>query len=119
LQLTSWGHAVQAGKVVKTISALYKDWYPPEILAKQPVLPGTDIYMAAKCMFYLAGVNPNQPITVSAEQIPIPMQRFFQSCLLPGVKMRPDNAWDLHKEFDDLLKTLYGKPKFHHLVVPK
>lgn len=117
--LTSWGHAIKFGDTVKTISIKYKEWYPPEVLAKKPATAGTDIYLAAKIMFYLAGVDPNGKFTIPAKQIPIPMQRFFQSCLLPGAKMRPDNAWALHDEFDDLLKTLYGKPKFHHLYTPE
>jgi hypothetical protein len=26
----------------------------------------------------------------------------------------PDGAWDLHDEWEDLLVTLYGKPRFYH-----
>lgn len=115
--LTSWGHAIPMGATVKTISAKYKDWYPPEVLEKKPARPGTDVFLAAKTMFYLAGADPNKPVSLPAKQVPIPMQRFFQSCLLPGAKMRPDNALALLDEFDELLKTLYGKPKFHHLYV--
>jgi DnaJ-like protein len=118
-QLISWGHSVETGGAVRTISAKYKDWYPPEVINKEPATPGTDIYLAAKTMLYLAGVDPNKPLKIDAKQIPIPMQRFFQSCLLPGAKMRPDDAWALHDEFDELLKTLYGKPRFHHLRVPE
>ena len=119
IQLTSFSHAVNKGEKIKTISGKYKEWYPPEVLAKEAAIPETDIYMAAKCMFYLAGVDPNKPANIPATQIPIPMQRFFQSCLLPGAKMRPDDAWALHDEFDELLKTLYGKPRFQHLHVPE
>jgi serine/threonine protein kinase len=117
VQLTSWGHAVPTKDIMTTVPAKYKDWYPPEVLEKKGAFPSTDIYLAAKTIFYLAGTNPNKP-TVPAKQIPIPMQRFFQSCLLPGAKMRENDAWKLETEFTDLLKTLYGQPKFVKLEVP-
>ena len=29
--------------------------------------------------------------------------------------MRPQDAWELHDEFRDLLEDLYGPPSFHQL----
>jgi hypothetical protein len=66
--------------------------------------------MAARCMIYLAGGDPlsnRMPDTV-----PAPLRRFIHSCLLDGPRMRPDNAWALQEEFDDLLCQLYGSRKF-------
>ena len=31
--------------------------------------------------------------------------------------MRPDDAWELLDEFDELLRQLYGPPKFHELTM--
>ena len=73
----------------------------------------TDIFLAAKCVVYLGGGDPGSgrlPDTVPPE-----MQRFVRSCLLEGPRMRPDNAWELLDEFDELLHALYGPPKFFHL----
>jgi hypothetical protein len=119
LQLTSWGHAALCGKPIRSISARYRDWYPHEVLNREPAAPGTDIYLATRTILYLAGADPNKPIALDDKQVPIPMQRFFQSCLLPGLKMRPSDAWELHDEFDELLHTLYGQPKFHVLHIPE
>ena len=117
-QLTSWGHSVPMGGTITTISKKYKDWYPPEVLEKKAVRPGTDIYMAGKTILYLAGVDPTKAFKLDKKQVPIPEQRFFQSCVLPGAKMRPDDAWKLQDEFTELLKEVYGKPKFAQLTMP-
>lgn len=114
LMLVGWGHSV-TGKdpIVKTISTRWRDWYPPEVLDKKGVYPATDIYMAARCMVYLAGGDPLAKTIPDA--IPKQMATFLRSLLIEGVKMRPDKAWDLHEDFSDLLKKLYGPPKFHDL----
>ncbi len=111
--LVGWGHATPLGEQVRTLSAPYRTWYPPEVLEKRPAGASTDIFLAAKCVVYLAGGDPvsgRMPDTVPPE-----MQRFVRSCLLEGPRMRPDNAWELLDEFDELLHALYGPPKFFHL----
>lgn len=112
VQLIDWKLA-STPAVLKSISAKYRDWYPPEVSKKQPTDPSTDIYMATKCLIYLAGGNPltkEMPASV-----PVPMQAFFRSALLEAQRMRPQSAWDLLNEFTDMLKPLYGTPQFHTL----
>lgn len=124
VQLTSWGHAVPLGSKITTISKKYKDWYPPEVLEKKAATPSTDIYLVAKTILYLAGVDPNKAFKLDTKQVPLKEQRFFQSCVLPGAKMRPSDAWKLEEEFTELLKEQYGlhkygKPKFVPLIMPE
>jgi hypothetical protein len=111
--LVGWGHAVVHGEHVRTISAPFRDWYPVEVMEKRPALPATDIFLAAKCVVYLAGGDPATGHMPDA--VPSAMQQFIRSCLLEGPRMRPDDAWKLLDEFDELLRALYGPPKFHHL----
>lgn len=113
LQLVGWGHSVDKGQRIKTVSTRYKAWYPPEVLEKRPAAPATDLFLAARCLIYLAGGDPVRNWMPDA--VPAPMQRFIHSCLLEGVKMRPNDAWALLEEFDDLLLQLYGPPTFHEL----
>jgi hypothetical protein len=115
LQLVGWGQSVEAGRRITTIPTRYQDWYPPEVLKKQPASPATDVFLAARCLIYLAGGDPvadRMPDTV-----PAPVQRFVKSCLLEGTRMRPA-AWQLLEEFDEQLPRLYGPPKFHELTMP-
>ena len=75
----------------------------------------TDIFLAAKCLIYVAGGDPvagRWPDTV-----PLEMRRFVDTCLFAAPRMRPQNAWDLHEEFDELLVRLFGPPKYHRLVM--
>ncbi len=113
LKLIGWGHSVKLDTTIKTISLKYKDWYPKEVINKKLANNSTDIFMAAKCIVYLAGgdlITNKMP-----SSIPPKMQRFFKSCVLEGQKMRPADAWKLLEEFDGLLAEMYGKPKFHKL----
>jgi hypothetical protein len=49
--------------------------------------------------------------------VPLLMRRFIQSCLLDGARMRPHDAWAVLEDFDELLRRLYGPPKFHELTL--
>lgn len=110
LQLIGWPHAVKSGQPITSASSAYLPWYPPECRNKQAAGPGTDIWFAAKIMMYLAGGDPSQQLFPGA--VPEPMRRFFISCLYLGSAMRPDDAWRLLEDFDGMLKSLYGAPKF-------
>lgn len=97
----------------------YKEWYPEEVLAKQPPSPATDLFLAAKCMVFLMGGNPLTG--VMPDVVPRPLRAFFRGCLQKGQFGRPQNAWLLLQEFDELLETM-GPPfyprKFRTFVVP-
>jgi serine/threonine protein kinase len=115
LHLIGWGQSIETGGQITTIPTRYRDWYPPEVLKKQPASPAADVFLAARCLTYLAGGDPVADRMPDA--VPAPMQRFLKTCLLEGAKMRPE-AWKLLDEFDDLLHRLYGPPKFHELTMP-
>lgn len=114
VQLLDWKFANQSQPLV-SISAKFRDWYPPEVLGKQPTGPGTDLYLAAKCMIYLAGGNAASGVI--PDTIPQEMRGYFRSCVLEAINMRPRDAWGFMDEFTEMLLDLYGKPKFQHLVM--
>jgi hypothetical protein len=115
LQLVGWGHSIAQGQRIRTVPAQYEDWYPPEVWRKRTALPATDLFLAARCIVYLAGGDPvSQQMP---EVVPLPLQRFLQSCLLEGVRMRPNDAWALQEEWEQLLRRLYGPPCFHELTL--
>jgi hypothetical protein len=115
LVLVGWGHSVAAGRAVGVLPARWRDWYPPEVLAGRPASAPADLFLAARCLVYLAGGDPvagRMP-----EAVPAPLRRFVQTCLLESPAMRPGDAWALHDEFDDLLRRLYGPATFHPLMM--
>lgn len=94
---------------VKAIVDDYKDWYPAEVLAKQPPGVATDIAMAVRSMVWLMGGNPLNAHMPAG--IPRPIRAFLRGCLQNSASARPDDAWRLLKEFDELLEEM-GPPYY-------
>jgi hypothetical protein len=115
LQLVGWGGSVRNGRRIQTLSRQYRHWYPREVPARQCASPATDIFLAARCMVYLAGGDPER--NWLPDTVPAPMHSFIRACLLESPRMRPQDAWKLHAEFDELLLRVYGAPKFHELIM--
>ena len=51
------------------------------------------------------------------DRIPADIRRFVRGCLLESPGMRPQDAWELHHEFSELLEGIYGPPKYHRLAI--
>jgi hypothetical protein len=116
IQLVDWIQSVKIGRPISVIPTRYRDWYPPEILNREPAVAASDIYLAAKCLIYAAGGDPvgqRWP-----DSVPIEMRRFVNTCLFSSPHKRPQDAWQLHEEFDELLRQLFGSPKYHPLAMP-
>ncbi|WP_433615436.1 serine/threonine protein kinase [Dactylosporangium sp. CA-139114] len=79
----------------------HRDDYPPEVLSRAAPGPYTDIHMAAGVMAGLMG-----------ERAPRPLRRFADGCRLSSTRQRPDDAWKLLGELDELLHQLYGPRTF-------
>jgi hypothetical protein len=115
LRLVGWGGSVAVRRPIRAVPARYRDWYPAEVQRRRPAGPATDLFLAARCLVYLAGGDPltnHMPDTV-----PPPLRRFFKACLLESPSMRPGDAWALMEDFDELLFALYGPPTFHELTL--
>lgn len=84
---------------IKAVVPMYQQFYPEEVLAKDTPSAATDLYMAAYLMNYLMPVAPK------------PIRAFFKGTTLTKQSMRPQNAWGLLKEFDEMLEAI-GEP-FH------
>jgi len=85
----------------------YRAWYPPEVLARQAAGPDLDIWLATRCMTELIGTA-----------LPDPLASFAAGCTLASPRRRPDDAWRLLAEFDDLLERLYGPRRFRPFARP-
>jgi hypothetical protein len=112
LVLVDWCYSVSGGKAAaaerlgpgQPIPALvpsFVDWYPAEVHRREPAGPGTDIAMAARCLTDLMGTR-----------VPPPLAAFAAGCTLPARRQRPNDAWRLLAELDDVLERLYGRRVF-------
>jgi serine/threonine protein kinase len=123
VMLVDWCYSQKAddGKypAAKAASGKYLSWYPKEVTDKVAPSSGTDIYLAAKSMIYLMGGDSNGTF---GSGIPRPFAAYFRGCLQDNQKVRPQDAWELLAEFDELLERI-GKPyfprHFHVFTVPK
>jgi hypothetical protein len=108
LVLVDWCYSVTSpGDRVPAIVGRYQDWYPPELTATRAAHPGTDIYLAARCMTHLMG-----------ERAPRPLTAFAAGCTLVNPRRRPLDAWRLLAELDDVLERHYGPRTFRPFVLP-
>ena len=96
LVLVDWCYS---GNRPAAIVARHRDAYPPEVLDDKTATEATDIYMATGLMQGLI-------------EMPGPMARFADGCRYPAPRMRPQDAWALLKEFDELLDNLFGPRTF-------
>ncbi|MFC5752619.1 molecular chaperone DnaJ [Actinomadura rugatobispora] len=114
LVLVDWCYSVpgcyapvdSSGRVPALVTR-YADWYPPEVPARERASAATDIYMATRCMTHLMG-----------DKAPKPMRLFAKGCLTALQRRRPDDAWRLLAEFDEVLERLYGPRRFRPFTMP-
>ncbi|GIH04173.1 hypothetical protein Rhe02_22400 [Rhizocola hellebori] len=101
LALVDWCYSTRGDEPIPAMVGGRLDLYPPEVAQRRVAGPGTDIYLAAKCMSWLMGAHT-----------PGALRRFVKGCTIPYAKARPQDAWRLLAELDDLLHQLYGKRTF-------
>lgn len=120
LILDNWVYALRepmdSDAHLTAIVSAYETWYPSEVFAKQPPLPGLDIFMGACCMVYLLGGDPTMGELPAA--VPKAIASFFRGCLLPAPQHRPQHAWDLLNEFTQLVERLWGPRVFRPFMMP-
>ncbi len=102
---------------IPAMSLEYEPWYPPEVKHKESPGAGTDIYMAVQCMIYLLGGEPAKGLIPGGT--PKLIRRFLTGCLYSNPRARPQDAWGLLNEFDELIERMWGKRTFHPFAMPK
>ena len=108
LALVDWCYSCPAPAApVPAAVRRYLRWYPPEVLAGDPAGPDLDIWLATRCMTELVG-----------GRLPARMATFARGCLLASPRRRPQDAWQLLAEFDELLERLYGPRTYRPFAMP-
>ena len=57
-------------------------------------------------------------LALMRDRAPGPLRGFARGCLLVAPKARPDDAWDLLAELDDVLGRIYGPRRFRPFALP-
>ncbi|MEV0808937.1 serine/threonine protein kinase [Micromonospora sp. NPDC050200] len=106
--LVDWCFSVVDGGAVPALVPGHEEWYPPEVVAKRPCGPGTDLAMATRCMTHLMG-----------DRAPRALRDFAAGSLRPALNARPDDAWRLLGELDQVLDRLYGPRTFRPFTLTR
>ncbi|MEV4712271.1 serine/threonine protein kinase [Micromonospora sp. NPDC049374] len=101
LVLVDWCFSTEPGGTVPAMVPDHHTWYPPEVPSRQPCGPGTDIFMATRCMTWLLD-----------RRAPRQLLDFARGCRQRFLRSRPDDAWLLLRELDEVLHRLYGPRTF-------
>lgn len=104
---TASGPALAGFGSLKAVVPQFKGFYPPEVFDKAPVDSTTDIYMASQTMNWL--LNAETPQAFRA---------FIRGCALKSPSQRPQDAWQVLKELDELLLNNVGPRRFRPFSMP-
>jgi serine/threonine protein kinase len=111
VMLIDWCYSVDAATIpdarVAALVAARRSMYPPEVAARIPATSATDIYMASRVIALLM-----------RGRAPRPMRAFLAGCTSLNPSARPQDAWALRLELDELLKRLYGPRRFRPFRLP-
>jgi hypothetical protein len=109
IRLSDWCYSVDT-KVRSKLSSWvpqYKEFYAPEILNKEPLGHSTDVYMAAKVILSMCDKTVPKELTAS-------ISRWVEK----KPSKRPKETLEYFQEFLQTQQAVYGKPKWHDLIVP-
>jgi hypothetical protein len=105
LALVDWCYSVAPGERIPALVTEFRSAYPPEVPGREAASPATDIFMATVLMRHLI------------DDPPAAMRRFADGCLYDAPRMRPQDAWHLLAELDELLDDLYGPRTFRPFTI--
>lgn len=111
LVILDWSYAaVDPSHTDDGFKAFSEGFSPPEVLEKRPPLPSADIYMIGKCMIWIMGGDPYT--NMFPEDIEPDLEQFIRGFVLESPLQRPQDAWALHREFNNLVIRLWGPKRF-------
>jgi len=114
--LLDWCYSAPIGDTIKAISPPYAADYAPEVHARQPATPATDLFMAARSLLHLLG-GQHDPDDLPVG-VPPAMRALLRACLIPSPQRRINDAWELLDDFQDILQRLYGPRTFRPFHMP-
>jgi serine/threonine protein kinase len=114
--LIDWCYSVPVGAALQAISMPYAADYPPEVNARLPATPATDLYLAAGCMVRLLGGD--HATAELPPSVPKPIRLLLRACLIPAPQRRAVDAWQVFEDFQTILGDLYGPRTFRPFHMP-
>lgn len=109
--LIDWCYSiVNPARTGQRFRCLNEDYSPPEVGARKPPLPSSDLYSLGKCMIFAMGGDPSAKAL--PEGIDDRLVRFLQFFVRESALGRAQDAWEMYTQLDRLRKDIYGRHKF-------
>ena len=108
--LIDWCYSAPIGAPLRAISRRYAADYPPEVHARQPATPATDLALMARCIARLLGGDGDPERLPRA--VPAALRTLLRTCIIPSPHRRPQDAWQLFDDIQQILRANYGPPVF-------
>ncbi|MEN9934683.1 MAG: hypothetical protein RLZZ387_1262 [Chloroflexota bacterium] len=108
--LLDWCYSVPIGEPLRAFCPPYAADYPPEVLARRPATPATDLFLAARCVTRL--LSGQGDAARLPPRVPAAIRALLSACLIPAPHRRPADAWQVFDDFRDILRERYGPPAF-------
>lgn len=114
--LVDWCYAiVNPARTGKGFVCLNDTYSPPEVAARQPPLPSSDLYALGKCMFFALGGDPGQKRL--PDGLDERLARFLQYFVLESPLSRAQDAWESYRFLNHLRADIWGKHEFVELIL--
>lgn len=110
VRLVGWGNSVEYGKRTR-LSAwepAWKDFYAPELLAKESVSPASDIFMAAKLLMHLD----------TSYGLAGPLFEVLKKCLQKDPSRRYQKVDEVYRDWVEAASSTFGVSKWVEFEVP-
>ena len=117
--LTGWTSSVIVPEKIPYASAKHLALYPKEVVgnkADRRSAFSTDLYMAAASIITTLGGNVITKTLPTS--VPKEIRAFLNARLIEEVGLRDNVAIQQRDRFGEVLKSLFGPPKFHSFVLP-
>lgn len=117
-----WCYAiVNPARTGQGFRVLNEEYSPPEVGARKPPLPSSDLYSLGRCMIYLLGGDPRQHElprdAETGQELDERLQRFLRFFVLDSALGRAQDAWEAYRFLDRLRAQIWGPHRFIELLL--
>ncbi len=104
----SFYHMQPVDRQLSTISGKYLDWYPQLVFDRKQAMPYIDVSLVQRTALYLLGDKSGNGIKLKNTC----NEKLIDFLITPHYQ-----AYSTYEDYRKLLKDIFGKPKFHKLVI--